>query len=48
MNNIAAIYNVWDGEELLPFSVEQIKNRVGHIIFVLQTLGNSGAKSLEG
>jgi hypothetical protein len=48
MNNIAAIYNVWDGEELLPFSVEQIKNRVRHIIFVVQTVGNSGVKSLEG
>lgn len=39
---LAAIYNVWDGDELLPYSIEQIRPHVDVIIIVYQTISNYG------
>lgn len=39
---LAAIYNVYDGVELLPFSINQIKNHVDKIIIVYQNKSNFG------
>jgi len=39
---LAAIYNVWDGEELLRGSVELIKDHVDLFIFVWQDVSNFG------
>jgi len=40
---LAAIYNVFDGEELLEYSIKSIKNCVDYIIIVYQTQSNFGA-----
>jgi hypothetical protein len=39
---LAAIYNVYDGVELLPFSINSIKNHVDAIIIVYQNTSNFG------
>jgi hypothetical protein len=39
---IAAIYNVFDGEELLPGSIRQIIDHVGAVIIVYQNISNYG------
>lgn len=39
---LAAIYNVWDGDELLKGSVDQIKGLVDDIIIVWQDVSNFG------
>lgn len=39
---LAAIYNVFDGDELLPYSVGSIANSVDHFFMVCQTVGNGG------
>jgi|SRR5690242_4904329 len=39
---LAAIYNVWDGEELLQRSIDTIKDHVQVIIIVYQTISNMG------
>lgn len=39
---LAAIYNVWDGEELLEGSIEHIKDHVDEIIIVYQNVSNFG------
>jgi hypothetical protein len=39
---LAAVYNVWDGEELLRGSIEQIYNHVDLIIIVYQNVSNFG------
>lgn len=42
MVKTAAIYNVFDGEELLRGSIEQIRNCVDVVIVVYQTISNYG------
>lgn len=44
MTKLAAIYNVWDGEELLPYSMQQIQPFVDCIIIVYQTESNYGER----
>lgn len=39
---LAAIYNVWDGSELLPYSIAQIQPHVDVIVIVYQTVSNFG------
>lgn len=39
---LAAVYNVWDGEELLRGSVELLKKEVDLFIFVWQDISNFG------
>lgn len=39
---LAAIYNVWDGAELLTGSIDQIHEFVDEIIIVYQTISNFG------
>jgi hypothetical protein len=39
---LAAIYNVWDGEELLPGSIQRIIDHVDEIIIVYQSMSNYG------
>jgi hypothetical protein len=39
---LAAIYNVWDSEELLTYSIGSIKDHVDIFIFVFQTKSNYG------
>ena len=39
---LAAIYNVWDGEELLPGSINKIQPYVDEIIIVWQEVSNYG------
>lgn len=39
---LCAIYNVWDGVELLKYSINSIKNDVDLIIIVYQTKSNFG------
>ena len=39
---LAAIYNVWDGEELLPGSINSIRHHVDVIIIVYQKISNYG------
>jgi hypothetical protein len=39
---LAAIYSVFDSEELLPYSIESIKDLVDEIIIVYQTTSNCG------
>jgi len=39
---LAAIYSVWDGDELLPYSIEQIKPHVDVIIIMFQNISNFG------
>lgn len=39
---LAAIYNAWDGDEILPYSIEQIRPHVDFIIIVYQTVSNFG------
>ncbi len=41
---LAAIYNVWDGIELLPGSIETIYRHVDEIIIVYQEVSNFGEK----
>lgn len=41
---LAAIYNVWDGEELLKGSIDCIKNDVDLFIIVWQDVSNYGEK----
>lgn len=42
MNKLAAIWNIFDGEELLTYSVNQIKSEVDVRIAVIQTTSNRG------
>ncbi len=42
---LAAIYNAWDGLELLPASMKSIHDNVDLIIIVYQTVSNFGEKS---
>ena len=44
---LAAIYNVFDAEELLEFSIKSIKNCVDYIIVVYQTTSNFGVINNE-
>jgi hypothetical protein len=39
---VAAVYNVWDGLELLPFSLRQMVPFADSVILVTQTIGNNG------
>lgn len=39
---LAAIYNIWDGDEILPYSIEQIRPHVDLIICVYQNISNFG------
>lgn len=39
---LAAIYNVWDGDELLPYSIKSIEDHVDLIILVYQDVSNYG------
>ena len=39
---LAAIYNVWDSEELLQGSINQIIDHVDHVIIVWQRISNFG------
>ena len=41
---LAAIYNVWDGEELLEGSIRQIREYVEEVIVVYQLISNYGEK----
>lgn len=41
---LAAIWNVWDGDELLPYSVKSVMNHVDLIIFVYQDISNFGER----
>ena len=43
-NKLVAIYNVFDGEELLPYSVKEIRPHVDAIICVYQNTSNRGEK----
>lgn len=45
---VAAIYNVFDGLELLPYSVSNIAPCVDGIIFVYQDVSNTGDKANVG
>lgn len=40
MNKLAAIFNVWDGIELLPYSIRSVYNDVDVIIIVYQNRSN--------
>lgn len=42
MKKLAAIYNVWDSEEILPYSINSIKDHVDLIIIVWQDVSNFG------
>ncbi len=42
MKRLIAIWNIFDGEELLPYSVNQIKSEVDIRIAVIQTTSNRG------
>jgi len=44
---LAAIYNVFDGEELLEFSINSIRKQVDLIIVVYQVISNFGDKNLQ-
>jgi len=44
---LAAIYNVFDGEELLEGSIKQIDQSLDHIIIVWQETSNFGNKNKE-
>ncbi len=39
---LAAIYNVWDSEELLKYSINSVRSRVDIFIIVYQTVSNYG------
>lgn len=41
---LAAIYNVWDGDELLEGSIKQIREHVDEVILIYQTTSNHGEK----
>lgn len=41
---LAAIYNVWDGDELLEYSINSVKSGVDLFIIVYQTTSNFGEK----
>lgn len=41
---LAAIYNLWDGQELLPGSIACIKDHVDLIVVVYQNISNYGEK----
>lgn len=45
---LAAIYNVFDGEELLEGSVKSVQKDVDVFIFVVSTVGQSGEEYLGG
>lgn len=47
MKKLAAIYNVFDGTELLPGSIECIRDHVDLIVIVYQTVSNFGELSSE-
>lgn len=42
MKKLAAIYNVWDGDELLPGSIRTIKDHIDIVIIVFQNVSNFG------
>lgn len=44
---LAAIYNVWDGDELLAGSMRQIRRSVDHIIVVHQEVSNFGEEYIS-
>ncbi len=44
MKKLASIYNVWDGEEMLKYSINSIKNDVDLIVIVYQVVSNFGEK----
>ena len=41
---LAAIYNVFDAEELLPYSIKSIRDVVDKVIVVYQKTSNMGEK----
>jgi len=41
---LAAVYNVFDGEELLPYSINNIRSVVDKVIIVYQTISNVGER----
>lgn len=43
----AAVYNVWDGLELLPYSLRQMCPFADEVIIVTQTIGNNGVHDEE-
>jgi hypothetical protein len=46
-HKIAAVYNVWDGLELLPYSLRQMVPFADVVILVTQTIGNNGVHDEE-
>ncbi len=40
MNKLGVVYNVFDGEELLPYSIKQIRSEVDFIVVVYQSVSN--------
>jgi hypothetical protein len=44
MNKLAGIWNVWDGDEHLRRSIEQIKEHLDFVIVVYQNISNIGEK----
>jgi hypothetical protein len=40
-------YNIWDGEELLPYSIKCIRDSVDYISVVYQTISNFGEKASD-
>jgi hypothetical protein len=39
---LAAIYNTWDGDEILPYSIAQIQPHVDVIVIIYQNVSNFG------
>ena len=37
---IGVSYNLWKGEEFVPYSIKSIRNRVDYIVIVYQSLSN--------
>ena len=37
---IGVSYNLWKGEELLPYSIKSIRNEVDYIVVVYQNISN--------
>lgn len=45
---LGASYTVWDGEELLEYSIKSIRNNVDYIAVVWQKISNHGQACNEG
>lgn len=45
MAKIGAVYNLFDGEELLEYSIKSIRKNVDYIVGVYQTVSNMGEKN---